>query len=248
MSFSGKTVLITGGASGMGLLSGKCFAKEGANVVLVDFDKEGLNAAVEEVKEITPNVIGCCTDVRDYNQVKKSCEDAVESFGTIDVLISCAGGAEVRIMGAKGDFSELPIEVVDFGIDVNLKGAMYYDHAVLPYMKKQRSGVIIHLGSITGYEGSKSNVAYSASKSALMNGVVKSIALLGADYGIRACTVAPGPVMTRPGMAKMKTLMGYPAEPQELVDMFMFLASDKARSITGTTIMVDGGRSVMYNK
>ena len=64
MSFSGKTVLITGGASGMGLLSGKCFAKEGANVVLVDFDKEGLNAAVDEVKEITPNVIGCCTDVR----------------------------------------------------------------------------------------------------------------------------------------------------------------------------------------
>lgn len=248
MSFNGKTVLITGGASGIGLLSGKCFAKEGANIVLVDFNEEGLNAAVEEIKEITPNILGCCADVRDYDRVKQSCRDAFQSFGSIDVLISCAGGSEVRLMGAKGDFSELPIEVVDFGIDVNLKGAMYYDHAVLPYMKKQHSGVIIHLGSISGYDGSKSSVAYAASKSALMNGVVKSIALLGAEYGIRACTVAPGPVMTRPGMAGMKTLMGYQAEPQEIVDMFLFLASDKARSITGTTIMIDGGRSVMFNK
>ena len=92
------------------------------------------------------------------------------------------------------------------------------------HMKKQDGGVVILLGSITGEEGSDSSVAYSAAKSALMNGVVKSLAMCGAKYGIRVCTVAPGPVLTRPGMAAMKTIMGRAADPQEIVDMILYLA------------------------
>ena len=74
------------------------------------------------------------------------------------------------------------------------------------------------------------------------------MALAGAKFGVRVCCIAPGPVMTRAAMAEMKTLMNYPAEPQEIVDMMLYLASDKARSITGETILMDGGRHIMFNR
>lgn len=248
MNFQGKTVLITGGASGMGLLSGKCFAREGAKVALVDFNEKALEKAVSEIREITDQVIGCRADVREYEQVKKCCADTAEAFGSIDILIPFAGGAEARVLNAPGEFKDVPIEVFDFGLDVNLKGAVYFAHAALQYMSKQMSGVIVFIGSITGEEGSGNNVAYAASKSALMNGVVKSIALAGAKYNVRSVCVAPGPVLTRPAMANMKTLAGRAAEPQELVDMIMYLASDKGAFVNGTTLLMDGGRNVMVNK
>ena len=248
MSFQGKTVLITGGASGMGLLSGKCYAKEGANIALVDFNQAALDKAVSQIREITDRVIGCCADVRDYEQVKKACAAANDAFGSIDILLPFAGGAETRVLKTPGEFKDLPIEVFDFGIDVNLKGAVYFAHAALQYMAKQESGVIVFIGSITGEEGCPSNVAYAASKSALMNGVVKSIAQTGAKYNVRAVCVAPGPVLTRPAMANMKTMAGRAAEPQELVDMIMYLSSEKGAFVNGTTLLMDGGRNVMRNK
>ena len=148
-----KTVLITGGASGIGLLSGQCYAREGANVVLVDINQEALDARVNEIKEYNPNVLGVCIDIREYDKVEAACKQAYDTFGSIDILLNCAGGAETRICQARGEFHEIPIDVYDFGIDVNLKGAMYFDHAVMKYMAEQKSGVIIHLGSITGAEG-----------------------------------------------------------------------------------------------
>ena len=248
MEFLNKTVLISGGASGIGLLAGKCFAERGANIVLADINEAALAAAVAEIKEITPHVIGRQTDVTDYEQVCACRDAAVAAFGTIDVLIPCAGGAETRMKGLKGNFFEFPISVLEFSIKMNLMGALYFDHAVMQVMAEQKSGVIIHIGSITGEEGSASNLGYATSKSALMTGSLKSVALAGANFGVRVCCVAPGPVMTRPGMARMMTLMDYPAETQEIVDMLLYLASDKARSITGTTIFVDGGRSIMHHK
>lgn len=248
MDFQGKTVVITGGASGMGLLAGECFAKEGANVVLADLNQETLHASVDKVKEYTDCVIGIQTDVTDYEQISRMCEEAVNKFGKIDILIPFAGGAETRLLQTKGDFLDHAIDVFDFGIDLNLKGAVYAAHAAMNHMKKQDGGVVILLGSITGEEGSDSSVAYSAAKSALMNGVVKSLAMCGAKYGIRVCTVAPGPVLTRPGMAAMKTIMGRAADPQEIVDMILYLASDKAKFVTGTSFLIDGGRNIMLNK
>ena len=248
MQFQNKTVLISGGASGIGLLCGKSFAKEGAKVVLADVNPEALEAAVNEIREITPDVIGCVTDVRVYEQVVACRDRAVEAFGSIDVLIPCAGGAEARLLNAGGNFLKQPIEVFDFGIDLNLQGALYFDHTVLQQMEKQQSGVIIHLGSIAGEEGNTGNIAYAAAKSALMTGALKSVALCGARFGVRVCTVAPGPVLTRPSMAEMPTLLGRAAETQEIVDLIMYLASDKAAFITGESILIDGGRHIMMNR
>lgn len=248
LHFQNKTALITGGASGMGLLLGQCYAKAGARVALVDVNGEELDKQVAEIAQYNPNVMGICIDIRDYQKVEEARDLVVERFGSIDILVNCAGGAEKRILKAKGEFHEVPIEVYDFGIDVNLKGALYFDHAVMAQMAKQMSGVIVHLGSITGQEGCSGNIAYSASKSALMNGMTKSIALAGAPYNVRCVCVAPGPVLTRAAMANMKTLMGRAAEPQEIVDFILFATSEKGAFMTGTNYLIDGGRDIMRNK
>ena len=245
MEYANKTVIITGAASGMGLLCGKCFAAEGANVVMTDINKDSLDEKVAEINALgCGKAIGVQVDVRDYEQVCKARDAAIENFGSIDIMINMAGGAEARMLNKGGiEFKDMPIDVYDWSIDVNLKGTLYFNHAVMAQMAKQQSGVIINTGSITGEEGCPTNVCYSTSKAGIMYGMTKSLAQYGAKYGIRVCCVAPGPVLTRPGMAAMKTLIGKAAEPQELVDMIMYLTSDKAVSITGSVFFVDGGRS-----
>lgn len=250
MEFQGKTALITGGASGMGLLSGKCLAKEGANIVLIDYNQEGLDAAVAEVADLygKEHVIGALCDIRDYAQVTAARDRAVEAFGRIDILINCAGGACARILGRHEEFKDMPIEVYDFGLDINLRGVIYMDQVVMQQMAKQNSGVIIHLGSISGMEPSPTNISYSAAKSALINGVTPSLAQYGGKYNIRVNCVSPGPVLTRAAMANMKTLMGRAADPQEIVDLILYLCSDKAAFITGSNFLIDGGRNVLPHK
>ncbi len=249
MNFNKKTALISGAGSGMGLLLAKDFVKHGGNAVLADINRESLEAAVREINSEYPSraVYSVC-DVRDYAQVTATCNLAIKTFGSIDVMVNLAGGAETRICKAEGEFPDIPIEVYDWGIDVNLKGQFYFCHAVMKQMREQRGGVIINIGSVTGEEGCATNVAYSASKSAAMNGLTKSVALYGAQYGVRCVCVSPGPVLTRPGMAAMKTAIGRAAEPEEIVDLILYAASDKAAFMTGINILSDGGRNIMRNK
>ena len=250
MRFSGKTAIITGAASGMGFLGSQCFVKDGGCVVMSDVNPKTLEEAVAKVNEIRQgSAIGVVCDVRDYAQVCHVRDEAVKTFGSIDVLVNFAGGAETRMLGVSGlEFPDVPIEVYDWGIDVNLKGQLYFDHAVMKQMREQKSGVIINIGSITGEEGCATNVAYSTAKSGAMNGLTKSLALYGGPYGIRCCSVSPGPVLTREAMARMKTLLGRAAEPQEIVDMVLYLASDQGAFVSGTNFLIDGGRNVMRNK
>ena len=105
--------------------------------------------------------------------------------------------------------------------------------------------MIINIGSITGAEGSPYGMDYATSKAGLMYGLTKSIAQYGSKYGIRCVCVSPGPVLTRPGMANMKTLLNRAAEPQEIIDLVLFLASDHGQFINGENIMIDGGRNAM---
>ncbi|MGI6536922.1 MAG: SDR family NAD(P)-dependent oxidoreductase [Caldicoprobacterales bacterium] len=245
MSFKNKTVMITGGASGMGFLSGQCFAKEGANVALVDIDEKNLASKCEEILSEGGKAIYIATDVRDYQQVVRARDRAVEEFGSIDILINSAGGNECRVLNHYEDFVDMPIDVYDWGLDVNLKGPFYFSHTVMKQMVKQKSGVIINIGSVTGEEGSSSGVAYATAKSGVMYGLTKSLAIYGSRHNVRVCCVTPGPVLTREAMAKMKTLIGRAAAPKEVVDFIMYLASDKAAFITGTNHVIDGGRLIM---
>lgn len=251
MNFKNKTAIITGASSGLGLLMSRCFVEAGANVIMVASSPNKLQEKVEEVNACGDGrAVGFAADVRFYDQIEAACKLAIKEFGTIDFTMGFAGGSEYRIKNvpAGTEFFDVPIEVFDWGIDVNMKGQFYLAHAAMKYMAKQKSGVIINIGSVCGEEGETNCVAYSASKSGVMGGLTKSLALVGAPYGIRCCCVSPGPVLTRPGMASMKTLMGRAAEPQEIVDMILYLCSDKAEFITGVNYFVDGGRVIAKNK
>jgi len=243
MQFKDKVAIITGAASGMGLLSAQNLAKEGAKVALVDMNKEAVSAAAKKLCEDGYNAIGLTVDVRNFKQVEEATATVLEKFSRIDLMLNFAGGCEGRVCKCNKPFHEMPIEIIDWGIDVNLKGALYFDRAVLGTMIQQKSGVIINLGSVTGVEGGGNGaVCYSTAKSGII-GLTKSLAFCGAPHNVRACCVSPGPVLTRPAMANMKTRLGRAAQPQEIVDLILYLCSDKAAFITGTNYLIDGGRS-----
>ena len=136
-------------------------------------------------------------------------------------MANFAGGMARLVLnvGWEDDFPDVPIEVFDWGLDVNLKGQFYFDHAVMKWMRMQKSGLIINIGSITGMEGDERGMDYPTAKSGVMFGLTKSLAQYGAKYNVRCVCVSPGPVLARPGMANMKTLIGRAAEPQEIIDL-----------------------------
>lgn len=141
------------------------------------------------------------------------------------------------------EFPDVPIDVYDWGLDVNLKGPFYFAHAVLKQMREQNSGLIINIGSITGAEGDGYGMDYPTAKAGLMYGLTKSIAQYGSRHNIRCVCVSPGPVLTRPAMANMGTLLGRAAKTQEIIDLILFIASEKGQFINGENIMIDGGRN-----
>lgn len=248
MEFKGKTAIVTGAASGMGLLFAQNWAELGGNVVMCDVNEKVLNEKAEEINSKNGGrAVGVICDVRDYEQVCNARDKAVQVFGNIDILCNFAGGTAVRMLNVDPslEFPDIPIEVYDWGLDVNLKGQFYFDHAVMKQMREQKSGLIVNIGSITGMEGDGRGVDYPTAKSGAMFGLTKSLAQYGSKYGVRCVCVSPGPVLTRPGMAFMKTLLDRAAEPQEIIDLILFIASDKGQFINGENIMIDGGRNAM---
>ncbi len=250
MDFTNKTAIATGAASGMGLLFSQNFAELGGNIVMCDVNQEALEKCVAEINaKGAGKAIGVICDVRDYEQVCNARDKAVEEFGRIDIMCSFAGGTAVRMQKVDREkypeFPDVPIDVYDWGIDVNLKGPFYFAHAVLAQMRKQNGGLIINIGSITGQEGDRYGMDYPTSKAGIMFGLTKSIAQYGSKYNVRCVCVSPGPVLTRAAMANMKTLEGRAADPQEIIDLILFVASDKGQFINGENIMIDGGRNAM---
>ncbi len=248
MDFKGKTAVISGAASGMGLLFSREFAKLGGNVLMCDVNSEVLESKAAKINDAHKNAAeSCLCDVRDYKAVCAAMDMAVEKFGSIDIVISFAGGTAVRVLNVdpKLEFPDIPIEVYDWGIDVNLKGQFYFAHACMKQMRKQKSGLIVNIGSISGKEGDGRGADYPTAKSGVMFGLTKSLAQFGAKYNIRCVCVSPGPVLTRAAMANMKTLLGRAAKPQEIIDLILFIASDKGQFINGENIMIDGGRNAM---
>lgn len=248
MNFSGKTAISTGAASGMGLLFSQCFAALGGKVLMCDVNEEVLQEKVAEINaKDGGRAVGIVCDVRDYAQVCAARDKAVEEFGSIDLMANFAGGTAVRMLKVDPEleFPDIPIDVYDWGIDVNLKGQFYFAHAVMKQMREQKSGLIINIGSITGMEGDGRGMDYPTAKSGVMFGLTKSLAQYGSKYGVRCVCISPGPVLTRTAMAKMKTLLGRAAEPQEIIDLILFIASEKGQFINGENIMIDGGRNAM---
>ena len=250
MEFTNQVAISTGAASGMGLLFAENWAAHGGNVVMCDVNETVLNEKAAEINARGQGKAAAVVcDVRDYAQICAVRDRAVDCFGRIDVVVNFAGGTAFRMLGVDRvkhpEFPDVPIDVYDWGIDVNLKGPFYMAHAVLKQMREQKSGLIINIGSVTGAEGSAYGMDYATSKAGLMYGLTKSIAQFGEEHNVRCVCVSPGPVLTRAAMADMRTLLKRAAEPQEIVDLCLFLASDKGQFINGENIMIDGGRNAM---
>lgn len=238
MSESKRVAIITGGASGIGKAAAERFSKEGIIPVIADLNGE---AAESTAKELGGMGIGL--DVTDYDACKRAADAVYEKYGRIDILVACAGGSSARILNQPGNFADIDISRVRFGINLNLMGAIYICHAVINYMIKAKYGRIIFLGSAAGIVGAAGGVDYSASKGGLMS-FTKSLAMEVGRQGINVNIVSPGPIMTRPGMANGNTFLGRCGEPEEVASMINYLASDEASFLTGQNYIVDGGRTL----
>ncbi len=248
IDFKGKTVVLTGAASGMGLFAAREFCAFGAHVIMCDVNEAQLTAEAEKLKSLADekgsSVVACPGDVRNYADAEKAAAEAAKRGGC-DVLITFAGGNEARCCKSAVPFYEQPIDVIDWGLDVNLKGAVYFARALMPQMVAKKSGVICCLGSVTGIEGDGVGSMYGTAKSGLFN-FVKGLAIAGGPHNVRAFCVTPGPILSRAAMSGMPTLLGRAGEMEELVDVVLFLCSDAASFVTGTNHIVDGGRLCMY--
>lgn len=239
----GKVAIVTGAASGMGRCFSRMLAAEGAKVVITDINAEQLENVANQIHaeggEATPFKV----DVREYEEVENAVRFTVEKYGRVDILLNVAGGAAARMLNrpASNDFRVMDLDVLDWGLDVNLKGPMYFCRAVIGTMMDQHSGVIINMGSVAGVAGSRVSVEYSAAKGGVIS-MSKSLGQYAAPFGVRVNCVSPGPVNTRPGMDRLKNFVGRAAEPEEIGDLVLFLCSDHSKFIVGQNYVIDGGR------
>ena len=174
IDFTGKVAVITGAASGMGLMAAQEFARLGAKVVMCDLDETRLRQEAELLKSGGIEAFACTGDVRRFAHAEEAAKIAA-SLGGCDILVTCAGGNEARCCKSNVPFYEQPVDVLDWGIDVNLKGAVYFARAMMPQMVAKKGGVICCLGSVTGFEGDGVGTMYGTAKSGIFIIVGRSV-------------------------------------------------------------------------
>lgn len=241
--FSGRTALVTGGASGIGAEIARGLARAGAAVVIADLDAERGEAFAAELGSETVYFRAC--DVADRAQVEDLVEHAVRRFTRIDLLFNNAG------IGCFGETPDLDPEVWDRVIAVDLNAVFYACRAAIPHMRRTGGGAIVNTASISGLAGDYGFTAYNAAKAAVIN-YTRSLAIDHARDRIRVNALCPGLIDT-PLTAGAKQLagvydawidgipMGRAGEPREMAAVALFLASDAASYVTGSVIVADGG-------
>ena len=234
----GAVVLITGGTRGIGRAIAESFRNAGAVVYITGTNRERTESVAKEL-----GVNGVKMDVSDREEVKNVVNEIVEKEGRIDVLVNNAGITRDTL------FVRMKDEDWDAVINTNLNGVYNVTRAVVPVMVKKRKGVIINISSVVGFTGNVGQVNYSATKSALV-GFTKSLAKELGSRNIRVVAVAPGYITTDmtkaiPEKIKEELIKSIPlrreGEPREIANVCLFLASNMASYITGTTIHVNGG-------
>jgi 3-oxoacyl-(acyl-carrier-protein) reductase len=240
-----KVALITGGGSGIGEATAQRFADEGAKVVICDVNLESANSVAENIKENGKEAIAIQVDISKKSEVENMISQVIERYGRLDILVNNAG------INRDAFAKKMTEEEWDAVIDINLKGTFLCAQAALKAMSKQNYGRIINTSSI-GALGNLGQANYAASKCGVI-GLTKTLSLECARYNITVNCIAPGATKT-PMTAKMpeniaqmitdKIPLKRFAEPKEIANMHVFLASDEASYITGQVIFVDGGISV----
>jgi len=250
----GKVAIVTGGASGIGLATGRLFAEQGAKVLLVDLQEDLLRKAVESVASAFASY--AAADVSQPDKTTKYVQTAIDRYGGLDILISNAG-----VVGGKSSIVDYSIEEFDHVVAVNLRGAWLSLKYAIPEIQKRGGGSIVITSSIAGVKGSAGSSAYCASKHGVV-GIMRTAAIECTPFGIRVNTVHPGPIATpmveehvcgrhpdapeegKKALADSTLLKRY-GSPEEVAALMLYLASDESRYCTGGIYMVDGGKGLM---
>ena len=249
MQFENKVVLITGAASGIGEVAAKMYAAEGAKVVVGDVNEEGGRETVTAIEDSGGTAMFVKVNVARYEDVENLIKQTVETYGRIDVGVNNAG-----IGGKVGRTAEADIEDWDRVMAINATGVFYCMKLELQEMLKQGGGCIINTSSIAGLRGLPSNLAYSASKHAVV-GMTKTAAMEYARHKIRINAICPvftiSPLFQpaffdkiSPGLSdklKQSIPMKRFGQPEEIARVMLWLASEQASFVTGQAFPVDGG-------
>jgi 3-oxoacyl-[acyl-carrier protein] reductase len=240
----GKTAVITGAARGIGKSIAIRFAQEGCDIAFTDLTiDDNANATAKEIEALGVKVKGYASNAANFEDTHQIVTEIVKDFGKIDILVNNAGITRDGLM------MRMTEQQWDMVINVNLKSAFNFIHALTPVMMKQKSGSIINMSSVVGVHGNAGQANYSASKAGMI-GLAKSIARELGSRGIRANAIAPGFIATemthqlsdevRAEWAKQIPLRRA-GTPEDVANAALFLASDLSSYITGQVIQIDGG-------
>ncbi|MFC0274513.1 3-hydroxybutyrate dehydrogenase [Metabacillus herbersteinensis] len=253
-----QVVLLTGAAQGIGLELARAFAREGAKVALTDLNEEQVLNSANNLKEEGFEVIGLKCDVTKEEDIQNAIKMTHENFGRIDTLINNAGLQHVSLI------EDFPTEKFELLIKIMLVAPFMATKHVFPIMKEQKFGRILNIASINGLVGFAGKSAYNSAKHGVI-GLTKVAALEGAEHGITVNALCPGYVDTplvknqlqdlattrNVALEKVLEEVLYPLIPQkrlldvsEIADYAIFLASEKAKGVTGQAVVLDGGYTV----
>jgi NAD(P)-dependent dehydrogenase (short-subunit alcohol dehydrogenase family) len=245
--FAGKTIIITGAASGIGRATALIFAREGANVVCADVNEDGARETAAVVNSKGSQALALKVDVTSRVQVNEMSKRALDAFGRVEFLFNSAGAA---IRRAK--FLEIDDALVEKTFDLNVKGTLYSMQALLPHMIENKLGVIVNMASMAHRRGGPgSSIHYAAAKGAVVS-MTLGVAREFATQGIRALSISPGPIKTpfqaaaqsSPELVK-QFLEDVPmkrfGEPDEIGELVLFMCSDACPFMTADTVYVNGG-------
>ncbi len=239
----GKVAIVTGAARGIGKAIALKFASEGADIAFTDLSiDDNAKATENEIKAMGVKCKGYASNAANFEDTAKVVGQILEEFGRIDVLVNNAG------ITRDGAIKRMTEEQWDMVININLKSAFNFIHAVQPIMFKQKSGSIINMSSVVGVHGNANQANYSASKAGLI-GLAKSVAQELGPRNIRANAVAPGFIITEMTNVLSQEIkdawnqripLRRGGTPEDVANVCLFLASDLSSYVSGQVIQVDG--------
>ena len=248
-----RIALVTGASKGLGQAIAVALADEGASIVINGRDADGMEETAALVRARGREALITPADIRDKDQVDRMVDEALRVFGNIDILVNNAGGA----LFTPVDFETLSEDDWDLVVDTNLRAVFVCCRAILPHMREQRYGRIVHIASAAGRtaSGGMAGAHYVSAKAGVM-GFSKQIASEYGKYNITSNVVAPGLILSTKRVRDLwasrsedvKHLfldtvpLNRPGEPEDIAHAVAFLASDRASYITGATLDVNGGR------
>ncbi len=243
--FKGKTLVVTGGGSGIGLETARVFGREGANVVAADINEQSAVAAARAVEEAGGAGTGIHVDVTERDSVREMVAKSIEAYGRIDFLFNSAGSA---IRRAK--FLDVDDDLWDRTYDLNVKGTFYAMQETIPHMLENDGGVIVNVASMAARMGGPGKSPHYASAKGAVNTLTLGAAREFADQGVRILSISPAVVDTpfqdinEPGMLETAVAnipMGRSGKAEEIGELVLFMCSDACEFMIADTIPVTGG-------